>query len=95
MVNNKINDLDAADHQNIKFVIDVADGEYEDIISYVKSCQVYVKLCDMIEEQTSQPVGSPQSVYTFDSILSHEGPLKPTDCFAIQRVEVQCADQVV
>jgi len=36
----KINDLDAADHQNIKFLIGVADGEYEDIISYVKLCQV-------------------------------------------------------
>ena len=40
VVISKINDLDAADHQNIKFVIDVADGEYEDIISYVKLCQV-------------------------------------------------------
>ena len=40
VVISRINDLDAADHQNIKFVIDVADGEYEDIISYVKSCQL-------------------------------------------------------
>ena len=69
---NKINNLDAADHQNIKFLIDVADGEYEDIISCVR-------LCDLIEEQESQPAGSPDSVYTFDSILSHQGPFKSTD----------------
>jgi hypothetical protein len=68
----KINDLDAAEHINIKFLIDVADGAYEDIIGYVT-------LCDLIEEQESQPADSPDTMYTFDSIIGHEGPLKATD----------------
>ena len=85
--------MDAADHQNIKFLIDVAyvaDGEHEDIIGYVT-------LCDLVEKQESQPADSPDTVHMFDCILGHEGPLKASDAQykGSKYDEVQCTDPVV
>ena len=70
-VTKKIGDMDAKNHQNIKFLIDVGDGGHEDIISYVE-------LCDLVEEQ-EQKKAEGDSLHAYEDIVGHEGPLKPTD----------------
>ena len=68
----KINDDDAANHHNIKFLLELGDGETEEIISYVE-------LSDIIEQQIENDMNNPDHVWFFKQILDHQGPLKPKD----------------
>ena len=69
----KIQDKEAATHQDLKFLIDVADGAYEDIMGYTE-------VCDAIEEQAQQNEESENGEFcTYNEIVGHEGPLKPSD----------------
>jgi hypothetical protein len=65
----KIMDQDAENHKNIKFLVELGDGEFDEIITYNK-------LCNMIEEIENQEDHPEEPKWTFKSILSHQGPLK-------------------
>ena len=69
----KIHDLDSSDHKDIKFLVDIADGSYEEIMSYN-----YV--CDAVEKEVAKKYGEDTGddlKYIFKSIIGHEGPLTP------------------
>jgi hypothetical protein len=68
----KIRDQDADNHQKIKFLIEVGDGEMDEIITYNE-------LSDLIEKQHEAEVNGETDVWTFKSIVGHQGPLKPSD----------------
>ena len=65
----KIMDQDAENHKNIKFLVELGDGEFDEIITYNK-------LCDMIEKIENQEDHPEEPKWTFQSILDHQGPLK-------------------
>jgi uncharacterized small protein (DUF1192 family) len=67
----KINDQDAQNHQNIKLLCKVGDEGAEEILTYQE-------LCDLIEEQDAEEVGS-NRMWTFKKIVGHIGPLTPKD----------------
>ena len=66
----KIIDQDAENHKNIKFLVELGDGEFDEIITYNKLCEII----EDIEDQESSPE---QPKWTFSSIQGHQGPLKP------------------
>ena len=65
----KIMDQDAENHKNIKFLVELGDGEFDEILTYNK-------LCDMIEKIEHQEDHPEEPKWTFQSILDHQGPLK-------------------
>ena len=65
----KIMDHDAENHKNIKFLVELGDGEYDEIITYNK-------LCDIIEQIEDQDENVDEPKWTFKSILGHQGPLR-------------------
>jgi len=67
----KINDQDAQNHQRIKLLCKVGDGGAEQILTYQE-------ICDLIDEQDAEE-SKPDKLWTFKRILSHEGPLNPSD----------------
>ena len=69
-VTRKILDRDAANHQRIKFLINVGDDAYEEIIAYNE-------LSDIIERQVEAEMHGELDTWTFQEILAHEGPLSP------------------
>ena len=62
----KINDADAQNHQNLKFLLKLGDGELEEIIGYTE-------LVDTIEQQADEEV----QMHVYKDIVGHVGPLKP------------------
>ena len=66
----KINDADADNHQNIKFLCQVGDEGAEEIIAYTEICQ-------LIEEQDR--ADATDKLHTYQKIVDHHGPLKPSD----------------
>jgi len=66
----KILDNDAENHQNIKFLVELGEGEFDEIIPYNA-------LCDMIEHVADSEEDPEESKFIFKSIEGHEGPLKP------------------
>ena len=68
----QIMDCDAENHKQIKFLLSLGDGELEELISYNK-------LCDLITEQMESKGMGYGDIYTFKSILDHQGPLKHHD----------------
>ena len=66
----KIEDEDAKNHQNIKFLCKIGDDYAEEILTYNEICQ----LC---EEQDQQDVDN--QFFTFQEILDHAGPYKKGD----------------
>ena len=66
----KINNLDAQNHQNIKLLCKLADDKTQIIMDYQT-------ICDLIEEQDQEELEGKH--WTFKKILSHVGPIKPTD----------------
>ena len=66
----KINDLDAQNHQNIKLLCKLAYDKTQIIMDYQT-------ICDLIEEQDQEELEGKH--WTFKKILSHVGPIKPTD----------------
>lgn len=65
----KIQDHEAKCHSNIKFLLELGDGEYDEIIAYNT-------LCDCIEELEDDTVPSEEKKWTFKEVLGHQGPLK-------------------
>ena len=68
----QIMDRDVENHQQIKFVLSLGDGELKELI-------LYNKLCDLITEQMESKGMGYGEIYTFKSILDHQGPLKHHD----------------
>ena len=66
----KILDRDAQDHQAIKFLISIGDGELEEIISYNE-------LSNIVERQHQAEEDGELDTWAYESILDHEGPLRP------------------
>ena len=65
----KLNDWDADNHKNIKFILDIGDDGIEEIMSYVE-------VCDRIETMIEAEQSGDTSIFTFKKILEHEGPLE-------------------
>jgi hypothetical protein len=71
----KIMDNDAHNHQNIKFLLEVGAGEFDEIIAYNE-------LSDLVERQVNEERSTDDmSPWVYDDIIAHQGPLKPTDPF--------------
>ena len=67
----KLNDWDAHNHQNIKFLLKIADQDVEEIMTYVE-------VCDHIEAMIEAENNGENSIYTFKEIIGHQGPLTPS-----------------
>ena len=65
----KIQDHEAHNHANIKFLVELGDGAFDEIISYNT-------LCECIEQLEDEKIDSAEKVWTFKEILGHQGPLK-------------------
>ena len=63
-------DRDAQNHQNLKFLLSLGDGDIEELIGYNE-------LCDIITEQHAAEKKGEIPYMTFRKILDHQGPLKP------------------
>ena len=66
----KILDHDAENHQRIKFLINVGDVAYEEIMAYNE-------LSDIIEHQVEAKMHGKLDTWMLHDILAHEGPLSP------------------
>ena len=64
----KVIDRDAENHQNLKFILSLGDGELEEIISYNE-------LSDLVEDQHKVEENGEMKTFTFRGILYHHpGP---------------------
>ena len=63
-------DCDAQNHQKLKFLLSLGDGDIEELIGYNE-------LCDIITEQHAAEKKGEIPYMTFQKILDHQGPLKP------------------
>jgi hypothetical protein len=71
----KILDRDAENHDKIKMLVAYDNGQIEEIIAYNV-------LSDLIEEQDDRDLNNdPETLWEFDKILGHQGPLRSTDRF--------------
>jgi hypothetical protein len=71
----KIMDNDAHNHQNIKFLLEISAGEFDEIIAYNE-------LSDLVERQVNEEQSTDDmSPEIYDDIIAHQGPSKPTDPF--------------
>ena len=68
----QIMDRDAENHQQIKFLLAMGDGELEELIEYNR-------LCDLITEQMQPTSAGDGNLQTFKGVLDHQGPLKRHD----------------
>jgi hypothetical protein len=69
----KIKDDDAENHQKIKFLVEMANGELDDIIAYNE-------LSNIIEDQHNRELHAPDSAtWSFKAITDHQGPLNTSD----------------
>ena len=55
-------------HQNIKFLINIGDDAYEEIMAYNE-------LSDIIEQQHQAEANGELDTWTFICVIAHEGPL--------------------
>eukprot|EP00957_Ditylum_brightwellii_P053256 4038058-Ditylum_brightwellii.AAC.1 len=69
-ITRKVLDREAEDHQAIKFLVTIGDGELEEIISYNE-------LSDIVERQHAAEADGELDTWAYDAILEHEGPLRP------------------
>ena len=70
-VEKQVMDKDAKNHKNIKFLLNLGDGELEELITYNE-------LSNLIERQCQREVEDPNGCYhAMRGIVKHEGPLKP------------------
>ena len=68
----KILDDDAANHHHIKFLIEISNGELDEIIAYNE-------LSNLIEDQHEKELHAPESAtWAFKSLNGHEGPISPS-----------------
>jgi hypothetical protein len=70
----KIRDDDAANHQKIKFLVEISSGEIDEVIAYNE-------LSNIIEDQHNQELNEPESAtFVFKAINEHQGrPLNTSD----------------
>ena len=70
----KVLDRDAAEHQNIKFLLKLSDGELEELITYNE-------LSDLIERQHLDEAtrNDKGELFLFSEVSDHKGPLKHGD----------------
>ena len=69
-VTKQVWDNDAEDHQNLKFLIELGEGDLEEIIAYNE-------LSALIEEQHDYEVQNPDRAWIYKGIIGHDGPLDP------------------
>jgi hypothetical protein len=67
----KIQDNDAENHNKIKFLVELGDGDFDKIISYNT-------LCDLVEDQHDEN-DLEEKVWVVKSVQGHQGPLKKKD----------------
>ena len=67
----KINDDDAANHQNIQFLVEVGNGDVDEIIAYAE-------LSALVEAQREEELLNPDKAWIYKAIIGHEGPLNVT-----------------
>ena len=67
----KILDNDAANHERIKFLVTLGDGEFDEIITYNE-------LSSIIDDQHSKEINDPDAAWSFLEIKGHTGPLNST-----------------
>ena len=65
-------DAHTHNHDKIKFLVELGDGTYEDIVGYTD-------LCDLVEHQNQTETEKEDQLYTFKAIKNHHGPLKRSD----------------
>ena len=68
----KVLDRDARDHQEIKFLLSLGDGELEELIAYNE-------LSDLISEKEQATNDGHTDLFGFDRLSDHQGPLKRND----------------
>ena len=68
----QIMDRNAENHQQIKFLLPLGDGELEDIISYNE-------LSDLVVESMASKENGQMDKFTYSGMLDHQGPLKRND----------------
>jgi hypothetical protein len=69
----KIRDDDAANHQKIKFLVQISNGELDEVIAYNE-------LSNIIQDQHNQELNEPESVtWAFKAINEHQGPFNTSD----------------
>ena len=68
----RLNELDHDNQKNIRFLIEYGDPVFEEIMSYGD-------LSRLCEEQDAEEPSDEDKLYIFKKILSHHGPLKPSD----------------
>jgi hypothetical protein len=65
----KIQDHDADCHKQIKFLVKIGEGQYDEIMAYHK-------LCDYIDTQEDQDINQEEPRWAFSFIEVHVGPIK-------------------
>ena len=71
----KLIDRDAENHRQLKFLLEIGEGNCNAIITYSE-------LCDLLEQQAEQQdTDDPDTLWTYDDILGHQGPIKPNNPF--------------
>jgi Reverse transcriptase (RNA-dependent DNA polymerase) len=65
----KIIDKEAEDHNHAKFLVEIGEGKFDEIITYNE-------LSNIIEEQQEREINDPDKIWTFASIKDHQGPLR-------------------
>jgi hypothetical protein len=69
----QIVDTDAANHQKIKFLIEMSNGQLDEILAYNE-------LSDIIEQQHEDELHAPDdATWAFKAINEHQGPLLSSD----------------
>ena len=68
----KIMDREAENHNQIKFLLSLGDGQLEEIVSYNE-------LSDLATESMAAKESGQQDVMPYSGILDHQGPLKQHD----------------
>jgi hypothetical protein len=62
----KIQDNNAENHNKIKFLVEIGDGDFDEIISYNT-------LYDLVEDQ-NEDIIQEEKTWIFKSIQGHQGP---------------------
>jgi hypothetical protein len=65
----KIQDLDAENHANIKFLVELGVRAFDEIMAYGT-------LCECIEDLEDDDLTTEQKVWTFADVIGHQGPLR-------------------
>ncbi|MDJ0828176.1 MAG: reverse transcriptase domain-containing protein, partial [Rhodobacter sp.] len=68
----KILDRDAENHEKIKLLVRLGDGDLEEILGYSE-------ICAILEDQHKAEESGEMPIFTYRKVLDHAGPIKPTD----------------